>query len=253
MTRTLLAIESSTDWLSVALLRGEEVLSLEVVEDSRKHASALLPAVDAVLSNARSSLDDLDAIGVSTGPGSFTSLRIGLATVQGLGFGRTLLGVGVSTLEAMALSALEARAGGRSCEVVAMLDARRGEWYAGGWSNAAESGGLPVATLPEGLYAPPQLLEDLADSVILMTPEPSGWQRSFELDSIALCEVIEGVAARPRADWVGRLAQRRLALGWGVPIATLGARYLRRAEAEAKRLGGPVEQGEVARLGDPSR
>lgn len=250
MTRTLLAIESSTDWLSVALLRDEEVLALEVCRESRQHAPAILPAIDAVLRGAGSRLADLDAIGVSTGPGSFTSLRIGLATVKGLAFDRPIVGVGISTLEAMALAVLEGSGREGTCEVVALLDARRDEWYAGGWSSAAESGGMPVATLPEGLYAPPQLAEDLGDQVILMSPEASNWQPIFRQAGVTIGEVIEGPDAHPRADWVGRLAQRRLSRGEAVPVATLGARYLRRAEAEAKRLGGPVEAGEIARLDD---
>ena len=250
MTRTLLAIESSTDWLSVALLRDEEVLALEEQEDSRQHASALLTTIDAVLTREGLGLDDLDAIGVSTGPGSFTSLRIGLATVKGLAFERPLLGVGVSTLEAMALSVLEDDSRVGACEVVALLDARRGEWYAGGWSRTGRPGSPPVATLPEGLYAPRQLAEDLRGDVVMLTPEPAGWRRAFEEDSVRLSDVVEGRAARPRADWVGRLAQRRLARGGGVLVSTLGARYLRRADAEARRLGGAVEEGEVARLDD---
>jgi tRNA threonylcarbamoyladenosine biosynthesis protein TsaB len=250
MIRTLLAIESSTDWLSVALLRGEEVLILQEHQDSRQHASALLPTIDAVLSQAGLGLDDLDAIGVSTGPGSFTSLRIGLATVKGLGFERELLGVGVSTLEAMALSVLEDNARVAPGRVVAVLDARRGEWYAGGWSRSGDPGSLPIATLSEGLYAPRQLAEDLDAGTIVMTPEPEEWRRAFQEASVRLADVVEGRAARPRADWVGRLAQRRLNVGEGAAVSTLEARYLRRAEAEAKRLGGPVEEGEVARLDD---
>jgi hypothetical protein len=83
-----------------------------------------------------------------------------------------------------------------------------------------------------------------------MTPEAVGWRRGFEEASIRLADVVEGRAARPRADWVGRIAQRRLAAGQGAPVSTLEARYMRRAEAEAKRLGGPVAEGEVARLDD---
>jgi len=250
MMRTLLAIESSTDWLSVALLRDEDVLILQEHEGSRQHASSLLPTIEAVLSRANLGLDDLDAIGVSTGPGSFTSLRIGLATVKGLGFERELIGVGVSTLEAMALSVLEDDVRSAPCEVVALLDARRGEWYAGGWSRPGDPGSLPIATLSEGLYAPRQLAAELAHETIVMTPEAVGWRRGFEEASVHLADVVEGRAARPRADWVGRIAQRRLTAGEGAPVSMLEARYLRRAEAEAKRLGGPVEEGEVARLDD---
>lgn len=253
MTRMLLSIESSTDWLSVALLRGEEVLVLRENGDGRQHASALLPTIDAVFGEAGVGLDDLDAIGIATGPGSFTSLRIGLATVKGLGFGRDIRGIGVSTLEAMALSALEGAAAGPSGSVVPILDARRGEWYAGGWTRAEAIGGLPAPTLAEGLYAPAQLATELAEGSILMTPEAGEWKHDFEAASIEVATAIEGAAARPRADWVGRLASRRLEAGEGMPVSKIEARYLRRAEAEAKRLGGPVEAGEIARLdSDPS-
>lgn len=250
MTPTLLAIESSTDWLSVALLRGEEVVALEECEHSRQHAPALLPAIDAVLIGEGVRLDDLDAIGVSTGPGSFTGLRIGLATVKGLAFERSLLGVGVSTLEAMALAVLEdeSRQGNDVHQVVTLLDARRGEWYAGGWSRPISADGLPVAGLPEGLYSPRELLADLGGEALLVSPEAAGWQRAFEAAAGRSIETLEGRVARPRADWVGRLAARRFALGEAVPVSTLAARYLRRAEAEAKRLGGPVAEGEVARI-----
>jgi len=276
MTRTLLSIESSTDWLSVALLRGEEILVLRENEDGRQHASALLPTIDAVLGEAGIGLGDLDAIGIATGPGSFTSLRIGLATVKGLGFGRDIEGVGVSTLEAMALSALEGEGSSVPGQVIPILDARRGEWYAGGWRRAKDTLGLPVATLAEGLYAPAQLASDLAsgpasdiasdiasdnatamasamgEGSTLMTPEVGEWKLDFEAAGIGVGNAIEGRVARPRADWVGRLAQRRLEAGEGMPVSMLEARYLRRAEAEAKRLGGPVEAGEIARV-DPDR
>ena len=66
-----------------------------------------------------------------------------------------------------------------------------------------------------------------------------------------LSSQVLGEAARPSAEWVGRLAQLRLAAGEGRAARTLTARYLRRAEAEAKRLGGPVEAGELADLGKP--
>jgi len=251
MSPTLLAIESSTDWLSVALLKGEDVLVSEEHEGSRQHASALLPAIHTVLTRGKVGLDDLDAIGIATGPGSFTSLRIGLATVKGLALGREIMAVGVSTLEAMSLSVLESGSGAGASEVVALLDARRGEWYAGGWSMPASRGGLPVAMLPEGLYAAGKLLDDRDLDAIVMSPETPGWRRVCEEAGVQTGRLVEGRAARPRADSVGRLAARRFEAGEAVSFSRLEARYLRRAEAEAKRLGAPVEEGEVARL-DPS-
>jgi tRNA threonylcarbamoyladenosine biosynthesis protein TsaB len=268
MARTLLAIESSTDWLSVALLSDEEVIAFEAHEESRQHASALLPAIDALLKRTRVDLDDLDAIGIATGPGSFTSLRIGLATVKGLALGRELQAIGVSTLEAMALSILEeadeieiaCEGGGVEPihaaepihEVVAILDARRDEWYAGGWSMAEGPGEPLIATLPEGLYSVAKLVEGCRSGVWMTSPDEEGWRRTCRDAGMAPLRIVSGKRGRPRADAVGRLAARRLSLGQGMVVSDLEARYVRRAEAEAKRLGGPVEDGEVARLDSES-
>lgn len=255
MAQRLLAIESATDSLSIALLEGDDVVLLREAKGTRQHASELLPLLDLGLSEAGWSLDSVQAIAVSAGPGSFTSLRIGLATAKGLAYGRDWQAVSVSTLEAMALSVFEGDSK-PECEleratVVALLDARRGEWYAGGWSRA---GGAQIALEPilaEGLYAPAKLVEDLAREVIVVTPDRADWRSLFESVGLRVSGTVEGDAARPRADWIGRLAVRQLARGEGGPASELAARYLRRAEAEAKRLGGPVEAGEVARVDEP--
>jgi len=253
MVRRILAIESATDWLSVAFLEGEDVIAQQRSNARMQHAAALLPAIDATLSAAAADLDGIDAIALSTGPGSFTSLRIGLATVKGLGFRRDLEAVGVSTLEAMALAGLEGA--GRMQgpidgveEVLALLDARRGEWYAGSWISNPAAASIPEVSLAEGLYSPDRIAASLRGPVGIISPQPAGWLAAFEAAGVDITHRLEGEAAEPSAEWVGRLAQRRLAAGEGMPARDLGARYLRRAEAEAKRLGGPVEAGEVAEL-----
>ena len=101
MSRRLLAIESATDWLSVSLHEGGRVVDLREAEGTRQHASALMPLIAGMLDGAGWALADLGGLAASVGPGSFTSLRIGLATLKGLAFGRDLPVVGVSTLEAV--------------------------------------------------------------------------------------------------------------------------------------------------------
>ncbi|MFP6655571.1 MAG: tRNA (adenosine(37)-N6)-threonylcarbamoyltransferase complex dimerization subunit type 1 TsaB [Myxococcota bacterium] len=249
MPRILLAVESSTDWLSVALFKGEELLVLKQCEGSRLHASALLPAIDEVLSQEGIGLDQLDAIGIATGPGSFTSLRIGLATVKGLALGRSILAVGVSTLEAMALGFFDDSGHEGEREVVTLLDARRGEWYAAAWTRPEVPTGLPKPTIPEGLYATTKLAELRGGQAIVMTPDTAAWRKACDRTQRPAGRLVAEQAARPRADAVGRLAARRLRLGEGVPMSKIEARYVRRAEAEAQRLGTPVEDGEVAEIG----
>ncbi len=107
MPRRILALESATEGLSVALLEGERIVVLREHAEARQHASVLLAVVDETLREAGIALAELDAMAITAGPGSFTSLRIGLATLKGLAFGRELPVVGVSTLETMALRVLE--------------------------------------------------------------------------------------------------------------------------------------------------
>jgi len=247
--RILLAIESATDALSVALLDGDALVALRAHDGARQHSAALLAVIDATLREAGASLGDVGAMAISAGPGSFTSLRIGLATLKGLAFGRALPAIGVSTLEAMALGVLEADPGaGGGREVLALLDARRGEWYAGAYRAPPSPAALPVATLVEGLYAPTRLAEDLPRAVVAVSPEAGDWRSRLEGAGLRFTACVTGPEARPRADRVGRLAALRLARGEGEPAATLSARYLRRAEAEARRTGQAVEAGETERL-----
>lgn len=243
MPRRLLALESATDWLSIALAEDDDVVLLSEAERTRQHSAELLPLLQVALAELGWAISQLDALAVSAGPGSFTSLRIGLASAKGLAFGRDWQGVGVSTLEAMALGALEAAEEGD--EVVALLDARRGEWYAGGWRRESE---FLAPSLAEGLYDPKSLAADLAGPVVLCCPDREGWETGFVEAGIAVAGRVEGPAARPRADRVARLGNAALDRGEGHAVETLAARYLRRAEAEAQRLGGPVEQGELARV-----
>ena len=252
MSQRILAVESATDWLSVAFLEDEDVVASQQSDARMQHAAALLPAIDATLSAAGATLEQVDSFAISTGPGSFTSLRIGLATIKGLGFRRDVRAVGVSTLEAMALSALEDRTSEESTqsrEVLALLDARRGEWYAGSWRASRSANGIPENLLAEGLYAPDRISEGLRGPVEIVAPQPAEWLSEFAGGPVEVVRRVEGVAARPSAEWVGRLGRRRIEAGEAMATKDLAARYVRRAEAEAKLLGCPVESGEIADLG----
>lgn len=108
------------------------------------HANRLLGAAEAALQRAGLAWEQVDRIAVGVGPGSFTGLRIGIATARALAQGRGLPLVGVSSLEALALGAGDAEL------VLAVLDARRGEAFAAAWRGGALV--LPAAALsPEAL------------------------------------------------------------------------------------------------------
>ncbi len=99
---TILAVETSTRCQSVALMRETEVLAHDRHDDCASHSGSLLPAIHALLQSAHVSLSVVEGLAVSVGPGSFTGLRVGLATMVGLRLVTGLPLVTVPTLEAMA-------------------------------------------------------------------------------------------------------------------------------------------------------
>ena len=94
---SMLAIETSTPACSVALRVGDAVIS-RYCEEPRSHTRLVMSMIDEVLGEAGIKPNQLDALAVTLGPGSFTGLRIGFATVQGLAFGLDLPVVALSTL-----------------------------------------------------------------------------------------------------------------------------------------------------------
>jgi len=121
----LLAIDTSTDYLSLALTRDGTVVAKVHRRLPMKHATLLVPTIAALLQKARLSLASLDGFCVSVGPGSFTGLRIGVTTVKALAYATGKPIVTVPTLDVIAHNAL--RHAGIICPV---LDARKGKVYA---------------------------------------------------------------------------------------------------------------------------
>ena len=124
MSRPLiLSVETATLSGSVALSRGEETLGVVTGDASVSHSNTLLGDVDKLLTETRIALPEIDLFAVAIGPGSFTGLRIGIATIKALAATLDRPTAGIPTLEAVALS------GGISAESVALLPAGRGEVF----------------------------------------------------------------------------------------------------------------------------
>lgn len=178
------------------------------------------------LEEAGVALSQVGLFALAVGPGSFTGLRVGLATVQGLAFEGSAPAAPISALEALALAA-----GGEEAVVAALLDARRGDVY------AAAFGPGDARPLPEGLYR----AEDLARRLpagCLLTGEGAACHAGllqaagFRSASVAVCAPAEAV---------GRLGLRLFRQGRAQPPGLVVPRYLRRAEAEARRTGEALE------------
>lgn len=123
----LLAIETASSVCATALIRGEKVLANVHQNKANIHGAMLVPMIEEALKIANLTLEEIDAIGYSAGPGSYTGLRIGLSTAKGLAMAVDKPLIAVPTLEALALSCLHNKEA--QSLWVPMLDARRMEVY----------------------------------------------------------------------------------------------------------------------------
>lgn len=98
----ILALDSTAVVASVAICEDEQMLASFTVNGGNTHSETLLPMIESSLKLLHISPDDIDMFACSEGPGSFTGVRIGAATIKGLAFGKNKTCIGVSTLEALA-------------------------------------------------------------------------------------------------------------------------------------------------------
>jgi tRNA threonylcarbamoyladenosine biosynthesis protein TsaB len=126
----ILNLETATDVCSVALALDGETKSLFETSEGRAHATQLTSLISKCLESCRVSISELDAIAVSIGPGSYTGLRIGLATAKGLCYALEKPLIAAGTLDAMAAGWFDAHNRDHQTLICPMLDARRMEVYA---------------------------------------------------------------------------------------------------------------------------
>lgn len=121
---TILAIDSSAKAASVCIANEEKIIGEFFINTLLTHSQTLMPMTEQLLKNTKMTIDEVDAIAVNAGPGSFTGVRIGVAAAKGLAFPKNLPCVSVSTLESMAYNLL-----GTDCVVCAVMDARCSQVY----------------------------------------------------------------------------------------------------------------------------
>lgn len=118
----ILSFDSSAVTASAALTDGDKIINNEFINAGLTHSETLLPMIKLVMNGY--SFDDLDAVAVTVGPGSFTGVRIGVATAKGLAFNKDIDCIAVSTLEAIAYNFTD-----KNTVVCAVMDARRMQFY----------------------------------------------------------------------------------------------------------------------------
>jgi len=166
-----LALDTSTSWGRFAVAEDGDLLGYQPFNVTGTYADALLPVVDDLLAAAGRDRRDLDAVAVCRGPGSFTGVRIGVATAKGMAWSLGCALYAVSTLEAMAGAMLAEHP---SCTAaVPVLDARRGEVFAAAYRRCDD---WVEAVLPPAPRRPDDFWRDLVAAV--PSPEAAAYAGS---------------------------------------------------------------------------
>lgn len=216
---TLLAIDTSGAYASVAVYDGTAVVAEETWNARRRHDDHLFTAIDRVLALAGASIADVSRVAVAIGPGSFTGLRVGIAAAQGIARGSAVALVGVPTCDAVAwpLSGLARR-------VCVLIDAGRGEHYSamyrdrrGRWERRSE---IETGTLAD-------LARRIATETVF-TGDVDGATAAELRDRLGRNAVVPSIAARARrAGALAEIGWARLEDGRNVAAEALEPIYVR--------------------------
>lgn len=210
----LLAVETSTELCSVALLRDGELFVEEALAENR-HSELLVPMVRRVLGRARLTPREMDAFAFGQGPGSFTGIRIACGVVQGLAFGAGRPVVPVPSLLALAEQTGESR-------VIAAVDARMGEAYLAAYARSGPDWNEVIAPrLADAASLPPLPGREWAATGSGFDRHP--WLREAYRQPVAM----RYEADLPRAGAVARIAVQRFLRGAAVPAELAAPLYLR--------------------------
>jgi tRNA threonylcarbamoyladenosine biosynthesis protein TsaB len=203
----VLAVDTTFGACSAAVVAGERVLASRWVAMARGHAEALAPMVEAVMRDAGLTFAELALLAVTTGPGSFTGQRVGLAFMRGL---KVALGKPLAGVTSLAAMAHQARAESGLGIAAAVHDAKRGEVYL------------------ETTAGHPAQIHGIPDAIALLSHFPSlalaGTAAPLIAPSLPSAHVVPILA--PDAVWVARLARAAEDLATPRPL------YLRPPDAK---------------------
>lgn len=261
--RRLLAFDTSTSSLAVAVMENGKLLAEQHIHAERNHSAYLVSAIGDALAAAGVAPAELDGIAVGVGPGSYTGARIAVTTAKTLAWSLRLPVFGVSSLEAIALGGW-ARGAGQDAAVlgsalmqpapenrasgdwiIPLVDARRGQVYTALFVAAA--GRLPERLEPDAIRLMAGWAEELAGRLSALAPDdrPAGvWfvgetaqhEPAAEALRPLLGEALHLVPYELEGTWIGLTGARRALAGTGDEVHALEPNYTQLAEAEAKRL-----------------
>ncbi len=224
----ILAVDTATSACSVALRNGGGTLAELNYFHGQTHSKHLATMVAALLDMASVRIDDVDAFAVDAGPGTFTGLRIGLATVKGLADATRKPAVGVSSLDVLASQA-EFFTG----QICSMLDARRGEVYTARYT-AGDRAVEKIST--EEVISPQQAVAANTGPCLYIGSGAVAYRDIISEIAGGAARYVEGDANHLRASTVARLGLRQLRKPAAGEDGNLVPNYIRRSDAEYNKM-----------------
>ena len=232
-----LAFDSTAKAASVAVLKDGTTLADYTIDNGLTQSELLLPMAEDMLKCLKLDYDDISLFATSVGPGSFTGVRIGVALVKGLAFGKNKPCVAVSTIEALAENLA-----GLDGIIVPAMDARRGQVYTAifksnkdGISRITEDMAMPLTELADRLSAYP------CDNIYIVGDGYEVTYKALSSLGIKLSDTPIGLRLESAAS-VARVAERIYAAGGAITDSEIAPTYLRVPQAERERLEREAEK-----------
>lgn len=222
----ILAIETATMCGSVGLTEGGRCLAEVSVDTAATHSRRLIKQIDYLMRETEIKWEELDAVAISLGPGSFTGLRIGLSTAKGLCLATGCPLLGVPTLDGLARQIM-ASSGTR---VLALLDARKKEVYGGFYQ--CNKKGVPVRTETYLVMKPAELAAMIEGMTILVGDGAVVYREIFAKAAEGQVIFAPSQSFFPRAATIGLIGHELFTAGDFVDPAMVVPFYIRPSEAE---------------------
>ena len=223
----ILGIDTSSEVAAVAVINEEKLIAEYILNYKKTHSKNLMPMIDQLLKSCDMKMDDIDLIGVCTGPGSFTGLRIGVATAKAMAHVKDIPLVSVDTLSALAFNMSTSKG-----YIVPILDAQRGQVYSA--SYLWENGRLQMVReiRVEKLEELIDYIKTLEGIAIVLGEASNIYRESLEL--VQNVEIPPSSHRLPRASSICEIAKEKYEMGETTDHFNMSPLYIRKSQAEVQ-------------------
>ncbi len=220
----ILAIDTASNVATAAIVEDDKLLGEFILNHKKTHSQKIMPVIDELLTSCELSVEEIDLFAAANGPGSFTGLRIGVATVKGLAHATGKPVVGINALEGLAWNVA-----GYPGTVVALMDARREQVYTAAYRWDGEA----LETVQQACVLPvKELLERQQQRCIFVGDGAVLHQELIQKSLGGRAVIAPGNQQGQRASSVAALALQKAKRGLTESYLTLEPFYLRKSQAE---------------------